>query len=1086
VIYACCEERRRAAVLGNPSLNGIDYLEVLDHDAPPGSPRQQSLLLHCLKAAPANLQPANVLITGGESITGVSAVWIAPATNLPPEAEPAEVTYFGSLPNAANVLVVRTNEYGDFSPYTLRLVGDAEQASVDPFEVTESLDGFDPQLTEVTFNFKVECGPDFDCLPATPPCPPEDPSPPPINYLTKDYGSFKTVLLDRLNQLLPEWQGTSEADIGIVLAELIAAVGDHLSYQQDAVSTEAYLLTARSRISLRRHARLVDYPVHDGCNARAWIRLTVSAQFVLDQATTRFYAYAPGMPASLAVGAGNEEAAVLAGVVVFQPMQDATPYPEHNELQLYTWGDEDCCLPRGATEATLLGSYPNLAVGDVLIFQEVMGPQTGVAADADVRHRCAVRLTSVTTTNGRGQPLVDPLFEDGTGAPIVSASQTPTPVTEIAWSAEDALPIPVCISSTFLDSSGAEQSLTGVSVAYGNVVLADHGLTMPATPLDVVPEPTLFYPSTGDRCDPGNPTPFPVRYRPQLSDRPLTQAVPLPLTGTPTTANPVALQTSGAVGLLDTDGYTSLLVSADAPASWPQYFGLQASPNAVDPANFDLAVVYAPAGAPSPVVLERFTDLTLAPATPNNAIAELNTRSQFVSVPSAFVPPAANPTAFPAGPTMLANTGAVDLQDASNTTYLSVQAKNPLAWPPLFGVLAQGDIAAPEQFNLVLVYQPPSGAVGVSVPVVVEETDDLTLATVSAAFAAGSQLITVRSFEAEPNVALSAQALTSYDADTAVPAITLTGALDGVTTDWTAEADLLGDGPQDTHFVVELESDGTAVLRFGDDVNGARPKSGTGFSAVYRIGNGAAGNVGADSLTYFAGDPRIEACTNPLAAAGGQEPETSEQIRRRAPEAFLTQERAVTMTDYATRTEDNSQVEDAAAALRWTGSWYTVAITAEPTTGGDLVPALRKTLIRYVDRYRLAGQDLMIDGPDYVPLELELTVCVDPDYFRSDVQSSLQLALGSGELPDGQLAFFAPGRFTLGGTVYLSPIYRAARSVAGVQTVTATVFQPQGPSTTVYLDQGEIPLSPSQVARLDNDPSYPGHGRLTLVLEGGK
>ena len=61
-----------------------------------------------------------------------------------------------------------------------------------------------------------------------------------------------------------------------MLAELIAYVGDRLSYQQDAVATEAYLETARSRVSLRRHALLVDYHVHDGCNARAWIQLNVS------------------------------------------------------------------------------------------------------------------------------------------------------------------------------------------------------------------------------------------------------------------------------------------------------------------------------------------------------------------------------------------------------------------------------------------------------------------------------------------------------------------------------------------------------------------------------------------------------------------------------------------------------------------------------------------------------------------------------------------------------------------------------------------------------------------------------------------
>ena len=46
-------------------------------------------------------------------------------------------------------------------------------------------------------------------------------------------------------------------------------------------------------------------------------------------------------------------------------------------------------------------------------------------ADADIRHRCAVRLTAVTTQNAQGQPLVDPLFEEGTGHPIVSVSQQP-------------------------------------------------------------------------------------------------------------------------------------------------------------------------------------------------------------------------------------------------------------------------------------------------------------------------------------------------------------------------------------------------------------------------------------------------------------------------------------------------------------------------------------------------------------------------------------------------------------------------------------------------------------------------------------
>jgi Baseplate J-like protein len=1082
VIFACCDENRKAAVLGNPALNGIDYLEVLDHDAPAGSPRQQTLFIHCLKTAPANVVPANVLIEGGERVTSVTTLWVAPALAPPPQALPDEVAYFAALENAATVLVVRTSVYGDFSPYTLRLVNDATQAAADTFDLTEALAGFDPQLAEVTFSFKVECGPEFDCEPAAPDCPPNLPAPPPINYLAKDFGSFRTVILDRLNQLLPAWQGSSEADIGVALAELIAYAGDQLSYHQDAVTTEAYLLTARSRISLRRHALLVDYRVHDGCNARAWIQLDVAVPVFLDRTVTRFYSYAPGMPSSLAVGAGNETAALDAGAIVFEPMHDADLFPEHNLLQFYTWGDTGCCLPQGATEATLLGTYPNLQPSDVLIFQEVLGPQTGVAADADLRHRCAVRLTSVTTKNGQGQLLVDPLFESGTGAPIVSASQQPTPVTEIQWSAEDALPFALCLSSTFLNSSGVEQTLTGVSVARGNVVLADHGLSMPGTSLPVVPAPTLMRaPSTSDRCDPAPPAPFPVRYRPQLPEGPVTQAAALALAGSPVTASAVPLLANGFVSLTDENGFTSLMIAADAPASWPQYFGVFAVQSIVDSSNFDLSIVFDPpggaAGMTGRVVLEQFPNLTLTPDVANSAVLQLNSLSRFVNVPASYVP-GANPTTFPAAPTMLIDSGVVELEDTHGTPYLTLQPANPLSWPPLFAVLAQGYLATPDVFNLLLIYQPSSGGVGVALPVVVEQFPSLSLDTVSDAFDSASDLLNVLSFEEMPNASLSACALMQSDAGTAVPAISLAGVLNDVTTTWNAVPDLLAAGPEDRNFVVEIETDGTAYLRFGDGVNGLAPEAATAFTASYRVGNGSAGNVGAESLVYFAGDPRIVACTNPIAASGGVDPETNAQIQRRAPQAFMTQERAVNMADYVTVTEAASPlIEDAAATLRWTGSWYTAFIAAEPESGTGLSPALARTLRTYVDRYRLAGQDVKLEGADYVPLQIDLTICVDPAYFQSDVEQMVRKVLG---------ALFAPGRFQLGQTVYLSPIYAAARSVAGVLTVAATIFQPQGGATVSYVQMGEIPMGPFQVARLDNDPSFPNHGRLTLTMAGGK
>jgi predicted phage baseplate assembly protein len=325
-----------------------------------------------------------------------------------------------------------------------------------------------------------------------------------------------------------------------------------------------------------------------------------------------------------------------------------------------------------------------------------------------------------------------------------------------------------------------------------------------------------------------------------------------------------------------------------------------------------------------------------------------------------------------------------------------------------------------------------------------------------------------------------------FDAAEAVPEMTLTGVYEAITTTWTPELDLLADSATDTHFVVEVESDGSAHLRFGDGTNGKRPDSGTVFTASYRIGNGTAGNVGAESLIFLVADPRIQSCTNPMPATGGTDPETTDQIRRRAPQAFLTQERAVTMADYAAIAERNSQVDAAVATLRWTGSWYTVFVTAEPKCAGNLTPDLRKALARNINRYRLAGQDIQLESPQYVSLEIELTVCVNPAYFQSDVEASLLEVLGNKVLPNGQRGLFYPDSFTFGQTVYLSPIYAAARKVAGVDSITATVFEPQGIRTTRYLDSGEIPLGPLQIARLENDPSLPDHGQLSLVMRGGK
>ena len=172
-------------------------------------------------------------------------------------------------------------------------------------------------------------------------------------------------------------------------------------------------------------------------------------------------------------------------------------------------GDSNCCLPRGATEATLVGNLFSLAAGDVLIFEEKLGPKTGDAADADPTRRCAVRLTSVSTTDFKQRPLVDPLYNN-------------QPITHITWSLDDALPFPICISSTI-----GSDLITGVSIAHGNIVPADHGLWISSEPLGQVPEtPLAPLASAGCNCASRSPitTPRPFYY-PELTKSPLTFAV---------------------------------------------------------------------------------------------------------------------------------------------------------------------------------------------------------------------------------------------------------------------------------------------------------------------------------------------------------------------------------------------------------------------------------------------------------------------------------------------------------------------------------------------------------------------------------
>ncbi|WP_432816864.1 putative baseplate assembly protein [Sulfitobacter sp. JB4-11] len=850
MIYHCCDPRRRERVLeaidDGRAINGIDFLEVLDLEAPAPTPRQRTLLLRFLDDAPL-LDPEQIAIEGGERVTGITVDWTtrADAPVVPP-AESDLATLLQALPEPENVLVLRTSSAGDYSTYRLRLLG-SELAPPD---------GIDRILSVVDFSFKVECPTDFDCAPVCH-CDEDLPPPPPLSYLAKDYQSFRRMMLGRMRQLLPDWRESNPADLGITLVEMLAFTADRLSYAQDAAATESYLATARRRPSVRRHARLVDYMMHDGASARVFVHVAPMENGSANIARgTRFLTRVGEFDAAIS-DPGDQARALAFGPLVFEALEDRDIDDDQSEMDFYDWGNDACCLPKGSTRATLLGNIESLQPGHILIFEEVLGPLTGEAADADPSRRHAVMLTDVQAD------LTDDLTGDA--------------ITEIRWADEDALPFALCLSSR-LDASAGGGLVRGVSHALGNIVLADHGASIDDEGLGAVPTPHLNYVPTPDAsCDPcARPEldPVPPRFRPRLIERPVTQSAARPADATGTVDDPV---------------FTSAYATLHAP-------------------------------------------------------------------------------------------------DVVRLPWISLQS---------------GDEAMPDW--------------------------------------------------------------------------------------WRLRPDLISSAPEDRHAVLEVQSDGEATLRFGDDGNGRRPNPGTPFRASYRIGNGPVGNIGRDAIAHALTGAAVRRVRNPLPAVGGRAPESMEEVRQAAPYAYRRQERAVTTEDYAAIARRFPDVQRAAATFRWNGHGHTVFVTVDRFGGRPVTPEFEAALITFLDGYRMAGYDLQIDAPIPVSLEIALFICAAQDHFAAQVRRAVLDQLSAERLPDGRTGFFHPDNYTFADPVYLSALYARVMAVPGVASVKATRFRRRGQrSSAVALRDGVLTFGRLEIAQLENDRNFPERGALELVMGGGK
>lgn len=1013
---------------GDHDLNGIDYLEVDE--------KQTTLTVYFLAQVPSDLTKENVRIDGGRRIRNIKVEGIE-------RCHPKD-------PRVDGCLRIHVDRPGDFSTYTLRLV----KTNAQGHPGDESVEGFDALYAQLDFSFKASCPTDLDCAPVET-CPPEQLVEPEINYLAKDYASFRRLILDRLSLIMPDWKESHVPDLGIALVELLAYAGDHLSYYQDAVATEAYLDTARKRISVRRHGRLVDYQMHEGCNARAWVYVETDTDGPLGVLEDIFFLSSNKRALSPILSPDELRRIPFSDYEVFEPIivkpnQPLQFHRAHNRISFYTWGERECCLPLGVTTATLLdewldaddsklpdhgSEYPNesspyqeaeepsssgeskkkakaagyevepcvqppaaprsrrlaLEAGDVLILEEILGPVTGEPADADPTHRHVVRLTRV-------EPGVDSL----NGQPVV----------EIEWANEDALPFALCISA--IGRAPECLYLKDVSVAHGNVLLVDHGRRV--DPLETWTVPVTQQQDAGCWAE-GDPRetllragPFPS---PKLRLTPLTYRAPFPSPST------VARRQANLLLQL------MAVVRQKVEQLWRE------ARDGRSLSEEEIAEVRTIFG---PNVLRRTGSRHRPPGSDDQA--------QMLEQ-------------------LLDHEVRLLRKKARRVRTLAARARAGY-------VLRQTE----EQEIAEMFGDPVTAQIGINL----------------------AQLLGPASLALtqDPRDALPCVSLIEQPVQSGLQSERFT---DERPATWLPQSDLLQSDGQERHFVVEIDDEGRAHLRFGNGDRGRAPIADTTLTAAYRVGNGLRGNVGAEAISSIAfrntsvsgSKLRVR---NPLPARGGIPPEPLPEVKLFAPGNFRRRlERAITSDDYARLAERSStgKVQRAAAApLRWTGSWYEVRVAIDPFGSEDLDPNLRTEIEDYLYPFGRIGRDLRIGQARYVSLDVALTVCVLPHYLRASVKAELLDLLSNRNLPAGARGFFHPDNLSFGEGIFLSKLTALAQGVTGVENVRVTRLQRLYEGSNGEIEKGVLTLGPLEVARLDNDRSFPEHGTLVLDVRGGR
>lgn len=819
------------------------------------------------------------LIFGGHRIFGGSGTEQVQVTEIDPN----------NIENA--ILKLTVKPIGDYSTYTLSIN-------------TKIFPKIDPLFSEIDFKFRPQCF-NIDCAPdwENPPVSQSDPA---IDYLAKDFDSFRHTMIVAISQRVPGWQPSSEADLDQVLLELFSASADELSDYQDRVMNEAYLGAARKRVSLARHARLMDYHIHQGNQANTWLAVKIAEDEIFV------------MPKGFLVGTENginelnnssgvvfmtrKETPILFSVSqVFQTDLDSNnisnDFRNQFERQNITLSLDVTAAIKQEDSQWLITDNNNF----LIFYVKKDNDDNKLNIYAPDMHHLLNEINLYTWNDS---------------IPSLAAGST---TADLKFAVNDGM-------------AAKEAAAKFVQ----NLINNQH-----------------------------------IQYL-------LIQEWRDPETGREAGRNPAKRQLlkllSDAEALEDPvtkEWFVRVRWEEQDKLKYNYCFYIECKYDTFDDVSLfhgNLVEVYH--GRPSTTV---FLDPEI-PLTGENHYHYQRTR---------------------------------------------------------WGTICK----LPDNEPLLYENTPPGG----------EET-------------------TKSSLE-----------------------VTVT--VDGTNDPWDEVISLIHSDDTSEggdHFVVETDEEGRSLIRFGNGVNGRQLSDKARVNCQHQVGLGLEGNVGADTLIYFQDTGGIvKSVWNPFDVTNGRAPEPVAEIVRRVPEAYrYRQLRAVTLQDYVDRAQQLPEVSQAAARYAWTGSWRTVQVAIDPLGTTTLPDDLRQKITRHLDAVRLLGEDLEVRAPEFVPLEIHVSVCIKPDYWAEDIQFYLEQEFADGYTRDGRMGFFHPDRWTFGQELHASQIQGRVQAIVGVDhviSVTMKRWNAPTPGTDKIAN-----LRPNEIILVRNNPDQMELGFIKFDIKGGR